>query len=538
MLSIILAVISGGLMVLCQPPFNMGHLCWFALIPLFIALEGKTLKRSFLLGLLFGAVYFTGLLYWVFPILMPQTVFGGIILIFYMSLYFAVFCLLFQYCIKPVIPLLFHESKKGDSLYAASSEQSATQIGGHKTDAVSPLKYVLFASVLWVSLEYIRTLGPLGFPWGLFAYAQWKNVTLIQMVDITGVYGVSFIIMLFNAALAYIIMQYRKPSLSNTLGTPQMSVLSIILVSAIIFVFYYGMNAIGKYSLTVENKRGGIDVAIIQGNIDQNEKWDEHYLGKTLGVFYGLTRELRTSPDLVIWPETAITLSLNENPVVRDNILGFVKSTGSSLITGVLESENNKYYNRAVFISRQGEIAGKYDKIHLVPFVEAVPKFFYVIMPFLKQAVPGEDFTPGETFAVFSGPKGNFSCCVCFESIFPGHIRRFAKDGASFLVNITNDAWFGKTSAPYHHFAINVFRAVENRMEIARAANSGISGFIDKTGTPAYYTKLYTRGIIRSYLTPRTNITFYTRFGDVFAFACLIASLLFIIKLPVTRKVK
>ena len=520
MLAVILSVVSGVLMVLCQPPVNMGHLCWFALIPLFIALEGKTLKKSFLLGLLFGAVYFTGLLYWVFPILMPQTIFGGIILIFYMSLYFAAFCFIFQFCICSI----------------TSNGQPATQIGGHKTDAVSPLKYVLSASVLWISLEYLRTLGPLGFPWGLFAYAQWKNITLIQMVDITGVYGVSFIIMLFNASLAYIIMQYRKPSLSNRLGTPQMSVLSIILVSAIIFVFYYGMNAIGKYSMPVENKRGGIDIAIIQGNIDQNEKWDEHYLGKTLGVFYGLTRELRTSPDLLIWPETAITLSLNENPVVRDNICRFVKTTGSPLVTGVLESENNKYYNRAILVSRQGEIAGKYDKIHLVPFVEAVPKFFYVIMPFLKQVVPGEDFTPGETFAVFSLPKGNFSCCVCFESIFPGHIRRFAKGGASFLVNVTNDAWFGKTSAPYHHFAINVFRAVENRMEIARAANSGISGFIDKTGTPAYYTRLYTCGIIRSYLTPRTNTTFYTRFGDVFAFACLIASLLFLLKLPAGNK--
>lgn len=497
---IILSVVSGVLLILSQPPFNLGHIGWFCLIPLFLALNGKTLRQSFFLGFITGIVYFLGILYWLFPIMVPATIFGTSLLIIYLSLFFAVFCIFFRI----VTP-------------------------DQETKTFFPIRYIIFASALWVSLEYIRTLGVLGFPWGLIAYSQWKNTTLIQIADITGVYGVSFVIVLFNGALAYLIYQYRPPFEPKKFAGGGMAALSIFLIGVIIFVFFYGMRAISKYAPLIEIDKKKVDIALVQGNIDQNKKLDPNYLGESLGIFMGLTRELRGAPDLIVWPETAITASLNENKFLEGKIRGFARSTKTFFLSGVQEIENGKYFNRAILISPNGEILEKYDKIHLVPFSEATPYFFKWIFPFLKKIIPGEDITSGKEYTVFSHPLGKFSCCICFESIFPQEIRRFTKNGIEFLINITNDAWFGKTSAPYQHFATNVFRAVENRMEIARAANSGISGYINRIGQPRYRTSIFTRCVIRSTLNLRTTETIYTRFGDIFSWICLIISLFSVI---------
>ena len=497
MLPIVLSVISGILLILSQPPFNLGHISWFCLIPLFIALNGKTLRQSLLYGFITGIVYFLGILYWVFPIMMPVTILGGTLLVIYLSLFFAVFSLLFRLI----------TSRYPDS----------------------PLRYVLCASFLWVSFEYLRTIGVLGFPWGLIAYSQWKNTTLIQIADITGVYGISFVVALFNAALAYLIYQYRPPFEVKRLSAKGMTPLSIFLIGVIIFVFFYGMRAISVYEPLIEIEKKKVDIALIQGNIDQSKKWDHNYLGESLGIYMGMTGELKSIPDLIVWPETAITVSLNENKFLEEAVCKFARSTKTFFLSGVQETEEGKYFNRAILITPDGNALGKYDKIHLVPFSEATPYFFKWIFPFLKKVIPGEDFTKGKEYTVFNSPLGNFSCCICFESIFPQEIRRFTKNGAQFLINLTNDAWFGKTGAPYQHFAINVFRAVENRMEIARAANSGISGYINMIGQPQYVTSIFTRCVIYSKLKLRTTQTIYTRFGDVFSWICLIASFFFII---------
>lgn len=530
MLPIILSVLSGVLLVLSQPPFNLGHLSWFCLVPLFIALNGKTLRQSFFYGFITGIIYFAGLIYWLFPVSMPASIFGTGFLIIYLSLFFACFCLFFR---------------------------RSTFNVQHST--LFPLRYAFSASVLWISLEYIRTIGILGFPWGLIAYSQWKNLTLIQIVDITGVYGVSFVIVLFNAALAYMIYQYRRPFDIKRISSVGMAVFSIVLVSIIIFVFFYGMKSIGKYAPLIETETEKMEVALIQGNIDQNKKWNPDYLDESLEIYMSLTRELRGTPDLIVWPETAITVSLNENKSLEDEIRSFVKSTKTYFLSGVQEAEGGKYYNRVLLISPDSDIVGKYDKIHLVPFGEATPFVFLsrprrlavasAIFTFLKKVIRGEDFTPGTEYKVFDLPHPThtecgypeagtrrFSCCVCFESIFPQEIRRFARNGAQFLVNVTNDAWFGKTGAPYQHFIINVFRAVENRMEIARCANSGVSGYINMIGQPRYWTNIYTRSVISSNVKLRTTETIYTCFGDVFSWICLLSSLaliLFSLKKPV-----
>jgi apolipoprotein N-acyltransferase len=505
MLPIILSVVSGVLLILSQSSFNLGYLGWFCLVPLFIALNGKNLRSSFFYGFITGITCFSGLLYWLFPVSLPNTIFGAALLIIYLSLFFACFCFLFRF----------------------------SNISFRSSAVFSPLRYVFSASVLWVSFEYLRTLGVLGFPWGLLAYSQWKNSVLIQIADITGVYGVSFLIVLFNAALAYVIYQYRRPFDIKRISSAGMAVLSIVLVGIITFVFFYGMKSISKYEPLINHTNETIDVALIQGNVEQSKKWESDYLKESLGTYMGLTGGLKGVPDLIVWPETAITVSMNENKSLEDTIRNFAKSTKTYFLSGVQETEGGKYYNSVIFISPEGEVLGKYNKIHLVPFGEATPFVFKWIFPFLKKVIPGEDFTPGTEYKVFelSHPfqpgACKFSCCVCFESIFPREIRRFTKNGAQFIINVTNDAWFGSAGASYQHFLINTFRAVENRIEIAQCANSGISGYINMAGQPRCRTSAFTRNVVSSDVKLRTGETFYTRFGDVFSWVCLIASFVF-----------
>jgi len=502
--AIILAILSGSLLIFSQLPFKLGSLGWFALVPLFLALQGKNLKKSFLYGFIAGAVYFSGILYWILPLRMPITIFATIILVAYLALSFGLFSLCFNFL-------------------SVKFKQSA-------------LNYVFFAAILWVSIEYLRTLGPLGFPWGFIAYSQWQNLMLIQISDITGVYGVSFVLILFNAALAWIIYQYRKPFDVKRLATASAMWMSLILISVLIFVFFYGMKNVAKYTSVVSDKANEVDVALVQGNIDQDKKWDSSYLSQSLGTYINITREMRTFPDLIVWPETAITLSLNENESLRVLAKNFTKTCGTYFLTGVDETEKGKYYNRAVLFSPDGEIAGSYDKIHLVPFGEQTPYILKIIFPFLKTMIKGEDFVSGKERTVFVHPKTKFGVNVCFESIFPDETRQYAKNGSEILINLTNDAWFGRTCAPYQHFSINVFRAVENRMEIARAANSGISGFVNKLGQPQFTTKIYTQNLSRTFMKLRNETTFYTRFGDIFSIVCLISFLILLVIPALKRK--
>jgi apolipoprotein N-acyltransferase len=194
-----------------------------------------------------------------------------------------------------------------------------------------------------------------------------------------------------------------------------------------------------------------------------------------------------------------------------------------------LERHNGgvKSYNSAFLIAEDGEVKGKYNKIHLVPYGEYVPlKEFF---PFIEKMVVGiGDFSPGETVRVLSFSEKSFGTLICYEIIFPDLVRKFANNGANFLVNITNDAWFGKTGAPYQHLSMAVFRAIENRRFIARAANTGISAFIDSRGKIFEQTKLFTQETLTGNIYVKTQKTFYTRAGDLFAILCLGVSMFFV----------
>jgi apolipoprotein N-acyltransferase len=226
-----------------------------------------------------------------------------------------------------------------------------------------------------------------------------------------------------------------------------------------------------------------LKISLIQGNIPQYQKWDENFRASILERYETLTKEAaKDKPDLIIWPETSVPGIIGEEPDLLIRVLDLAKTVNTPILVGAVTSkELGVYYNSALLISADGAVTQQYDKLHLVPFGEYVPleKYF----PFLRSmiGVPIGDFTAGGESTVFKSPE-RFAALICFEDIIPGLSRRFVKGGAQFLVNITNDAWFMESSAPYQHAAASVFRAIENRVPVVRAANTGLSCFIDRSG--------------------------------------------------------
>jgi apolipoprotein N-acyltransferase len=473
-------VISALLLVLAFPKFNLGFLAWVSMVPLLFSLENNNAKQRFLIGYLFGIPFFAGTLYWLFGISIP----GNIGLVILLSLAPAIFCYLY------------------------------------KCDISRPLYAIVYVPSAWVFTEYLRAHLFTGFPWELLGYSQCSNLPIIQIADITGVYGLSFLIILVNFGLYLALRKAPKRSY-------------ILLFIFIVFTasFIYGERTIRRFD-PAETLR----VSVIQGNIPQNIKWDPKYRDLIMGKYKSITKSAIADekPDLVIWPETSLPGYMEEEDL-RSAISDLARSEKVHLLIGTLHGEGLNAFNSACLISDNGEVMERYDKIHLVPFGEFIP--FEDRLSWLRACVnkPMGDFVRGRDHTVFKFRTGtgsySFSCLVCYEDIFPELSRRFVERGARFLINVTNDAWFGKTSAPYQHLQGSIFRAVENHVPVIRAANTGVSCIIDPNGrVVAVVKKGKDELCVDGYVTGAVSTTFvrtiYTRVGDLFAWICIILVLL------------
>ncbi|UCD54767.1 MAG: apolipoprotein N-acyltransferase [Candidatus Omnitrophota bacterium] len=480
-------IFSAFLLILAYPNFNLEYLAWIALIPLFFALENKNIKQRFVAGYIFGVIFFSGILYWLTNVTVP----GTIILILLLSLAPAIFCLLYA-------------TRRASSLYA-----------------------IIFVPSAWVLTENLRAHLFTGFPWALLAHSQSLNLPVIQIADITGAYGVSFLIVLVNFG---VYLALKK--------TPKRFYILFFIFILFSLTWTYGQNRI-NYVYPAR----GLKVSVIQGNIPQHIKWDPSYKKFIIDKYCALTKEsLKENPDLVIWPETAVPGYLEE-PYLKRQVLDLAKSGNTHLLVGTLREEGYEFFNSATLISDKGEVLQNYDKIHLVPFGEFVPfeKLLFPMRAFIDK--PIGDFDRGSEFTVFKAvfsdvipsPRNiqkttrfhSFSALICFEDIFPGLSRHLVKKGARFLVNITNDAWFGKTAAPYQHAQGSIFRAVENRTPVVRAANTGLSCIIDHKGKILKSVRtgkgqIFVEGYVAGMIMPTFTKTFYTRFGDVFSWLCIV----------------
>jgi len=269
-------------------------------------------------------------------------------------------------------------------------------------------------------------------------------------------------------------------------------------------------------------------VSVIQGNIEQSDKWDPALQYSATKKYLDLSASVTAEkPDLVVWPETAAPFYFLYDTALTEKVQRGIAETGVSFLIGspslMQVDDSIEYYNSAYLVGPDGIVSGKYDKVHLVPFGEYVPLKKW--LPFLGKIVEHVgDFQPGKKGTIISLNGQSIGVLICYELIFPYLSRAEVKNGAGLLVNITNDAWYGKTSAPYQHFSMAAFRAVENRRALVRAANTGISGFIDPSGRIISSTAIFEDAVMTRNVPILREITFYTRFGDLFAFICLAAA--------------
>jgi apolipoprotein N-acyltransferase len=489
-----LALLSGILLAIAFPTFEFHLLIWVALVPLFFALRGKTSKDGFWLGGITGIVFFTGTVSWVTNSVHS---YGGIPLI-PASLITLLLCAYLAFYL---------------AIFGAASSQFKKNY---------PAIFFLIMPALWTALELARTYVFSGFPWSLLGYSQYRVLPIIQFADITGVYGVSFLIVLVNASIADFLMDRRK----------YVGLIASLMI--VLLVLTYGSAKLNK-----PENGAGMTIAVIQGNIEQDKKWDPSYQAETISVYKRLTRTAITHrPDLVIWPETAtpfyFTGARENDRKLTSDLMTFVKQNQVALLFGsptfeITPDRTILGRNSVFLLSPEGAIVGTYHKMHLVPFGEYVPlkKVFFFVD---KLVAAIGDFQAGDDYAVMPIPvekpdqqrSAMLGTVICYEIIFPDLVRHFVKHGASIIATVTNDAWFGVSAAPYQHFSMAVFRAVENRVPVARAANTGISGFIDSKGHILQTSKIFTACYLTHAIRPGTEKTFYTSYGDLFSYACLV----------------
>ncbi len=500
----IFAGVSGILLLLSFPSFNLFPLAWISLIPLLIALQStSSWKSAFLHGYLTGAIFFFGLIYWI-ALLYPfanifLTAFAYLLLAGYLAMYAGIFSALL-----------------------------------HGLPWKSGLPFIFIAPVIWTGLEWVCSWMVTGFPWGSMGYTQWNNLPAIQIASITGVHGVSFIIVLLNATIVDILRTYLawKKSASHFMFHVSRCIFShLIPIVLVITCFVYGAHTLSNPADTTSDFK----IALVPGNVPQIEKWDPAYWPQIFERYMNLVNAADAEePDLIILPETALRgeIFVFEGNVYIKQLKEILADQQIYLLTGLADyTTAPKIYNSVYLLSPTSEKLGSYSKIHLVPFGEYVPITRH--LPNFIQLSSG--FEPGKSIDLFPIPhteNSQMGVVICFESVFPDLFRKFVKKGANVMGILTNDAWFDGTAAPEQHLAMAPFRAVENRVAVFRCANGGISCIIDAFGriiTPPIQANDTQDFLIERIPLSDHGETVYTRYGDWLPILCFLVSVLLVL---------
>jgi apolipoprotein N-acyltransferase len=472
-----------------------------ALVPLFFALEKQRTAKAFIFSLVCGTVFFITTMFWLIHVTIP----GMVILSVYLALYVAFFGL----------------------AYSFMKEKIA--FGAR----------VALVPALWVAMEFFRGHFLTGMPWALLGTGQASDLLAIQAADIVGAYGVSFVVVFVNICIFEF---FRAMRMRQALSLRQRS--AVIFVVFIWFAYgAYRIVSLTPYAGSDENAsmRKGcfLKIAIVQGNIPQEIKWATAFQGKIFKKYQLLSEivNIKDEPDLIVWPETSYPEYFESDSDNKD-LQDFARGMGTPFLAGSISIRGQHYFNSAILFGPTGEVLDMYDKLHLVPFGEYIPARKF--LPFIETILPIEDFSSGKGYTLFSlasekCPRMRFGVLICFEDILSNIARGFVLRGADFLVNMTNDAWFGDTSSPYQHMQASVLRAVENRVYVLRAANTGISCFIDYVGRPYAVVKdntgkpTFVTGYQAAWVAKTGSSSIYTKIGDVFAFLCIFYAIMIMI---------
>ncbi len=505
-----LSLSSGIFLSLTYPPLKTGFLAYFGLVPILIFVNRaknylQLLRFTYLSMLIFHALT----LFWIggwSAKTDPFMMMGSIALIlFHPVFYWLPF--VFYYFIKKYL---------GEKL-------------------------ALFSfPFLWVSLEYFRSIDDTAFPWLTIGYTQTYNLPLIQVASIIGVFGISFIIVLFNVLLYTAYKNFRYESFRFTLN--KLSIVIIILVS----LFIYGKVILND--IIYDGKK--ITVGVVQPDFDPWEKWEDD-VNQQLDIYFQLSDSVvKNGAELIVWPESALPVYLlsGNYPNQVNRIKDYCKRHNVAILTGLplvhfyfskedvkktsKVSRDSSYfydtYNGVVLFLPDSDVIQEYGKMNLVPFAERAPYLDH--LPFLGElinwSVGISNWSVWENQTVFNyktrgDDTAKFSCSVCYESIFPSFNAEFVKRGAQFLVVVTNDSWYGNLAGPYQHKQYAVYRAIENRRWIVRCANGGISCIIDPFGNTIFETKLFKRTSFVGDIYLNNEITYYVKYRDLVCYFSL-----------------
>jgi apolipoprotein N-acyltransferase len=505
------AAASGVLLALSFPKYGHPAFGWIALTPLLVALAGESritspkpvpFGRAFLLGLVTGVVYFTGTLYWITRVM---AVYGG----------------LQQWVAVLVNAALIAYLALFPAVFAAITRRIVI---AHGRPAL------MAAPLVWVATELGRTHVLTGFPWVLLGYSQITVLPIAQFASIFGVYGVSMLVASVSAGLALVATNASGPAKAgHYLQTRSRFTPAVVVFAIVIGVAIWG----SRRAAGAEWTRAGeaIRVGLIQGNVQQGQKWDPNLASRIFTDYLAKSRQaIREGAELVLWPESAAPFMFDEDAASADRVRALAREARVPILVGSDEVEwrpadrgrvPDKFFNSAFLVRADGSTAGVYRKMHLVPFGEYVPlqKLLFFAAPLTEQV---GTFAPGLDPALLPVNGHPISVAICYEVVYPSLVRRFVAGGSEMLTTITNDAWFGPTSAPYQHFEQASMRAIEEGRYMVRAANTGISGIVDPYGRVLERTDIFQAAVLVGEARFLRTSTFYARHGDILAYASVV----------------
>ena len=450
-------------------------------------LPGQPPLRAFLMGLLAGLVYFIGTVYWTSTVVAtygnlpaPVAIFAMVLLSLYLSLYPALTALVTSYVVR-------------------------------RTGAIG----LFVAPAAWVATEFLRGWLFGGFPWVPLGNSQVTVLPIAQVASLFGVYGLSALVAFVNACLACALLSDGRTRL-------RIAAAAVVVVAV---AGGWGSWRVAEGSLTGQGRP--LRVGLVQGNIDQADKWRDSEARRIFTTYVAMTRDVaRRGAEYVIWPESSTPFTFESDPVGEQAMRDLAREVRVPILFGsdqIMTGESDSHYNAAFQLAPDGTTAAVYRKIHLVPFGEFVPlSQWLTVFPPLVQTLAGfAPFTPGDAMVMLPLGEHLTSTAICYEVVYPSLVREAVNDGSELLTTITNDAWYGHSSAPYQHFDMAAMRAIEHGRYLARAANTGISGVVDPYGRVVARSAIFEQTGIVAEVRLLSGRTIYTAIGDVIAYAAL-----------------
>jgi apolipoprotein N-acyltransferase len=501
-----LALTSGVLLALSFPKFGHPVIGWIALAPLLVALMGRiSLLRAFVLGLITGVIYFAGTLYWMTGVMRA---YGG-----------------FESWAGPALATVIAAVLNGafvayvalyPAIFAVLIRRLASSYGAGALAA---------APFIWTATEFGRAYLFSGFPWVPLGNSQATTLPVAQLASLTGIFGVSALVAGVSAAIAGVVVAkaYRSAAAMMLL---------------VLGVAVWGNGRVRASELTRVGR--AIRVGLVQGNVDQAQKWNPASSAAILQEYLAMTRRaIDQGANLVTWPESSTPFRFRDDVAGAEQVRALAKASRVWLLLGSDEIEwrskgasvvADRAFNSAFMVLPNGATGGVYRKMHLVPWGEYVPlkKVLFFVGP-LVEAI-GTGFAAGEEPALLPVDGHQLSVSICYEVIYPDLVRQFVQQGSELLTTITNDAWFGRTSAPYQHFEQASMRAIEEGRYLARSANTGVSGIVDPYGRVLARSDIFQPAVLVGEVRLLESTTIYERIGDAFAYASALLTIALLLR--------